>query len=85
MLNREELKRAAERGLPVLYEDRVRGFKTTGQITAIIDRYENGERALRVEVKEINKNSVIICVPEALSLWNGSTDNSSERRTLHNA
>lgn len=84
-MERCEMERAAERGLPVLYEDRVRGFKTTVQITAIIDRYENGERALRVEVKEINKNSVITCVPEALSLWNGRTDNSSERRTVHNA
>lgn len=67
----EELERAAERGLPVLYEDKIRGFRTTGQITAVIHRYVNGEKVLRAEVKRIHENSVIICSPDALSLWDG--------------
>ncbi len=71
MLTHEELERAARKGLPVLYEDKVRGFKTTGQITAVIHRYVNGERVLRAEVKKIHENSVIVCSPDSLSLWDG--------------
>ena len=74
IMSREELERAAKRGMPVLYEDRARGYKAVGQIGAIIDRYRAGSSYLQVELKDVHANSVCICDPTMISLWDGSVD-----------
>ncbi len=78
IMTREELEKAAKRGMPVQYTDRARGFSLVGQIGAIIDRYRAGGSYLQVELKDVHANSVYICDPAAISLWDGSVDKHKE-------
>ncbi|MBQ8140606.1 MAG: hypothetical protein IJ038_02805 [Clostridia bacterium] len=74
MLDRETITLAAKQGIPVLYDDRERGFSLVGQITSIIESYPDGKEVLSAEVRDMRAGCVYKCKPEYLSLWRGVTD-----------
>ena len=74
-MERDELRRVARDGIPVIYRSKAYGYRILGQVTAIIERYIKGRVYLRAELKDIRANSVYICDPEELEIWDGTVEN----------
>ena len=78
-MNESELRHAAENGIPVVYENKLSGYRIIGQVTAVIQRYSRNSTAFRAELKDINSNSIYVCDPNELKIWDGYVKEASKQ------